>query len=402
MNRVLFVDDEAPLLDGLRSLLRRQRRVWDMHFALSGAEALELLDKQPFDLIVTDMKMPGMDGPELLNHVKRKYPEVVRVVLSGQAETEQVQRVIPLAHQYLHKPCDAPQLIATVERVLAIRAQVTNRQVRAAVGRFASLPSPGALYDELMRLSSCTTSRSEDFARVIAAEPAMSAKVLQVVNSAFFGLPQPLASISQAVTYLGVDTIKGLALLSQVFAKADSAPMPPEFSCSALQQHSLRAAVLCRAIMTEDARRDEAFAAGLLHDLGMLVLATSMPERFHAAWHAAHVSGVPFFTVENNYLGVSHAAVSAYLLGSWGLPTGIVEAVALHHDTEHVSGVHGELVSALRTAQTVAERTARQPLDHSTVVALLDSLGVHRDRVQPVCDVLVALQSADDVREAVA
>lgn len=386
MHRILFVDDELPLLEGLRGMLRRQRKVWDMHFVTSGQDALQALATQPFDLLVSDMKMPGMDGPALLTRARAEFPEVVRMVLSGQAEVEQVQRVLPVAHQYLHKPCEPEALVATIDRVLSIRSIVTSRQVRAAVGRFTSLPSPSGMYEELLKVSANPRATAHDYARIIGAEPAMSAKVLQVVNSAFFGLPQPVTSVQQAITYLGVDVMKGLALLNTVFAKADQAQDLGGLSVSSLQKRSLRTAMLSRALCTEPARSDEAFTAGLVHDVGLLVVASSMPTRYARAVNDARTRGKPYESLEVDALGVSHAAVGAYLLGSWGLPTGIVEAVALHHHPEAGSGVHRVVLDALRVAQAIAHRHA----DTGEVPGrdALVALGVDEDHVVPMQQVL--------------
>jgi YesN/AraC family two-component response regulator len=115
LRRVLFVDDDQYILDGLQNLLRKQRSRWDMCFALGGAAALELFAAAPFDVIVSDMRMPGMDGAELLAHVRERYPAARRIVLSGYAEPAAVQRALEVAHQFLSKPCRAPDLIDAID-----------------------------------------------------------------------------------------------------------------------------------------------------------------------------------------------------------------------------------------------------------------------------------------------
>src|ERR1700751_643330 len=104
--RVLFVDDEAMVLSGLQRSLRPMRNEWEMAFVNSGAEALQLMEHEPFDIIVTDMRMPVMNGAQLLEEVKRRFPQCFRIILSGQADQETIMRAVDPTHQYLSKPCD--------------------------------------------------------------------------------------------------------------------------------------------------------------------------------------------------------------------------------------------------------------------------------------------------------
>jgi DNA-binding NtrC family response regulator len=121
MIRILFVDDDQDILAGLRNRLRAQRSRWDMVFVQSGYEALEELELASFDVVVSDMRMPLMDGAELLAQVKDRHPDVARIVLSGDAERDAVQRALPIVHQFLTKPCDGNVLRAAIEQVLANR-----------------------------------------------------------------------------------------------------------------------------------------------------------------------------------------------------------------------------------------------------------------------------------------
>jgi len=107
--RVLFVDDEPRILDGRRRMLRSMRHEWKMSFAETGQEALAILANQPFDVVVVDMRMPGMDGVQLLSEVRKRH-QIIRIVLSGTADREAILRAVGLAHQYLSKPCDAETL----------------------------------------------------------------------------------------------------------------------------------------------------------------------------------------------------------------------------------------------------------------------------------------------------
>ena len=120
MTRILFVDDQQQVLDSLRDALRPQRHEWEMLFATSGADALAELERAPCDVVVSDMRMPGMDGAALLGHVEHSHPAAIRIVLSGSTEREVVMRAAAVAHRLLAKPCDVEELVRVVTRSCAL------------------------------------------------------------------------------------------------------------------------------------------------------------------------------------------------------------------------------------------------------------------------------------------
>jgi HD-like signal output (HDOD) protein len=327
LKRILFVDDDPAVLEGLKNLLRKQRRRWEMSFALGGKAALDELAGAPFDVVVSDMRMPGMDGAELLRRVKDLYPGVARVVLSGHADPEMVNRALPVAQQYLSKPCDGEVLRAVIERVCELQSLVAGTAVRELVGRVDKLPSIPETYFSLTRSIEDPTARTDDIARIVQRDPAMCAKVLQLVNSAYFGLSRPLSSVAHAISYLGLDLLRGLALTLNVFAAKE----PPGLSFDKLQRSSMLTARVAKQIVSDSRDAEAAFTAGLVHDIGTIILALTMPERYGEIMRAVAQRGVPAHVVELEMLGATHAEVGGYLLGVWGLPLPIVEAVAYHH-----------------------------------------------------------------------
>ena len=240
MKRILFVDDEQRVLDGLRDLLRRQRKDWDMVFALGGKQAVVLLDDAPFDVVVSDMRMPGMDGVALLQHVKDRSPATARLILSGHADREAVLSALPVAHQFISKPCDADQLRSVVDRVCGLQKLLQDATVRAVVGNLDRLLSAPRAYFELTRAAERQDSDAAERGNIVEQDAGMSAKVLQLVNSSYFGLARKPSSVAQAVAYLGAELVKGRALSIHVF----STPTPSiaGFSPDDLQRHSVMAA----------------------------------------------------------------------------------------------------------------------------------------------------------------
>jgi putative nucleotidyltransferase with HDIG domain len=355
--RILFVDDEPHVLDALRNLLRRQRASWEMSFAQGGAAALETLTQGSFDVIVTDMRMPGLDGAALLEQVKERHPAVARIVLSGHADRDAVMRTLPVAHQVLTKPCDAGTLCAVIERTCALQTILSDPAPRKAIGLVGRLPSPEKVYWDLTRAVQQPDVGTADLARLVEEDPAMTAKILQVVNSAYFGLARTVDSIQQAVLFLGVDLLKGLVLSAHVFGMMDPRAAAG-FSIAELQRHSLLTARLAKALLKDPVASEAAFTAAIVHDVGEIILAQAFPDQFGAVLTNARGASRPRHELEQEQLGVSHAEVGAYLLGIWGLPFPVVEAVASHHLPSRVTAGDRDVLAALHIADVLLTEAA--------------------------------------------
>jgi HD-like signal output (HDOD) protein len=336
VKRVLFVDDEIRVLDGLRRLLRTQRHEWDMRFAAGGDAALAELEQARFDVIVTDMRMPGIDGASLLQLVQQRYPHTVRIVLSGHMEPESVLRAASVTHQYLTKPCDPQLLVQAVERACALKALLDHEVLRTAVGKMSSLPSAPRIYSALtMALADPNVSLAE-VVRIVEQDVAMCANCLHLVNSAFFGLAQRITDIHQAVSYLGTNTLRSLVLSTEVFRALKGDPRRSGWHDGQLRRHAHLVASVAAQLVPDRRQAHDAFAAALLHDIGKLVLAAELPDWYERAEARARADGTALHEAEGQLYGVSHAEVGAYLLGLWGLPHTLVEAVAYHHAPRRV------------------------------------------------------------------
>ncbi len=156
MKNLLFVDDEPRVLQGLQRQLHGMRHEWDMHFVENGAAALEYMAREPVEVIVSDMLMPGMDGAQLLGEVLLRHPHTVRLVLSGHADREAVLRLIGPAHQYLSKPCNAEELRAAIARALALRDLLANDQLKQLASKVKSLLSTPTVRFSGLKTGFCT------------------------------------------------------------------------------------------------------------------------------------------------------------------------------------------------------------------------------------------------------
>jgi HD-like signal output (HDOD) protein/CheY-like chemotaxis protein len=355
--RILFVDDEPNILEGLQNILRKQRHRWEMVFALGAEPALKALAVTPFDVIVTDMRMPHMDGAALLTLVRERYPSVLRLVLSGHAERDAVLRAVPVAHQFLSKPCAPETLQVAIERACELRDLLQDERVRRLCGAVESLRSVPRIYDELVQLLARPEVGLDQVAALVETDPAMSAKVLQLVNSAYFGLPQRTTSVRHAVTCLGLELVRGLALISQVFKAAEGGRIEG-FSVDRLQTDAVRTARLAKIFVADPSQRDEAFTAGIVHDVGYLVLAAGAPAELAAIIRQSTETDRPAHELERELLGTTHAEIGAYLLGLWGLPCSIVEAVARHHRPGLVTPAIGRVLPALHVAEALTTANA--------------------------------------------
>lgn len=217
MKRILFVDDESKILDGIRRTLHADRKRWDMQFALGGEAALRACEAASFDVVISDLRMPGMDGATLLRHIRDRFPGSARIILSGYSEVALATEALPMVHRFLAKPCKASELQSTIERVCTLQDLLCTPEIRRIVGTVGELPSLSTTYTSLTQAVRNPSTSIGQVADIIERDVAMSAKVLQLVNGGFFGLAQRATSLQGAVTYLGMETIKNLALVSETF-----------------------------------------------------------------------------------------------------------------------------------------------------------------------------------------
>ena len=315
MKDILFVEDETELLDGLRARLYKHRHDWNMKFVASGAEAIAAFEQQHVDLIVSDVRMPGMDGGQLLSVVKQRWPTAARIIVSGYSDPVQAARLTSLAHQYVAKPCDGAQLENIVERCFHLQELLSQEPLRKVVGRIGTLPAMPKTYGRLQAALSQPTVTAGDVGDIVNADAAIASKVLQITNSAFFRLRKPMVRIKDAVTYLGFATIRNLVLTAEIFSQWQSPQGLAELDPEQLQQHAQLAAAACKALAGPRTSPDDAWLAGLLHDIGYWILVQECPKELKQAIDLCRELHLPLFECERRTTGASHAEIGAYLLG---------------------------------------------------------------------------------------
>lgn len=375
--RVLFVDDDQNVLDGLKRTLHDMRTEWQMAFSTSGPDALRKLDESSFDVIVTDMRMPGMSGSELLAQVVERHPGVVRIVLSGTVEHDLVLRSATTAHQYLVKPCDAATLRSTLNAALRIRAMLESPKLRTIVSRMTSLPSLPSMYSKLVESLNNSEISSRELGEIIAQDVGMTAKILQLANSAFFGLYRYIANPSEAAVYLGVDTIRALTLSTSVFSAFQHTGVT-ELFIAQLQRHSMStgtgAAAIAKAENLPKKASDSVLIGGFLHDVGKLILAANCPKEYEEVLTTGQKENLSYSELELHTFGATHADIGAYLLWLWGLPDSVCNAVAFHHKPAECSATALTAAAVIHVADALEHElsaSARQAdMDMNYLIAL--------------------------------
>ena len=335
--RILFVDDQPNILAGLRRMLHNMKDEWEMTFCESGKEALAVMEKQPFDLVVSDMMMPEMNGAQLLSKVSELYPGTIRFILSGHSDRELILQSAGSAHQYIAKPCDADELKQYLNSTTGLRRILSNPKLHARIASIKTLPSPPDIYNDIVHELQSETASIDVIAKLISKDVSLSAKLFQIVNSAFFGLPQHVESAKQAVNYLGLNTVQGLVLTAGVYEQLKDTGIP-KASLESIFNHSMavggHAKIIAVEIGLQQKDSEEALMAGLMHDIGKLVMLANFKDEMNTAIKLAHDKSLQPYLAEKEILGASHGEIGAHLLSLWGLHDPILEAVAFHHNPQ--------------------------------------------------------------------
>jgi HD-like signal output (HDOD) protein/ActR/RegA family two-component response regulator len=332
VRRILFVDDDELILRSIERVLRRPAAEsgWQLCFATSGEAALEEMNRAPVEVLLCDANMARMSGATLLRRVQERDPSVVRILLTGHTGLDVLRSALPYAHQFLPKPCDGQLLKSTLESACGVRTLLARPEMRHLVGASNELPSAPRTFIELSNALANPNAGARAVSEIIERDIAISARVLQLVSSAFYGLPRAVTSIGGAVAYLGVEVIKAIVLSVEVSRMFPLTQAVPDFSVDALQQHGMKVSQLAKRLLGHEPGGDVLLVAGLLQDTGQLVLASRAASRFSIALSTASARKQPLHEVELEMFGASHAEVGAYLLGLWGLPQRVVAAVSNH------------------------------------------------------------------------
>jgi len=262
-----------------------------------------------------------------------------------------------VAHQYLSKPCSIEALKDAVNRAVSLHHLLADSSLKQLLSRMRSIPSVPPLYIELTNCLKSKDASIEKAAAIIQKDMGMSAKVLQLANSGLFGASGRIGSAAEAVTFLGLDTIRTLLLTLHAFSEFQPGGAS-NFSMQSLWSHSMATGALAERIIQSMPSgapgQGHMRMIGLLHNTGRLVLAANLPESFEQAHRLAAEKEIVHWEAEREVFGATHAEVGAYLFGLWGLPETIVEAVAYHHSPARCPHPGSAMLTALHVADVLA------------------------------------------------
>jgi putative nucleotidyltransferase with HDIG domain len=362
--RVLFVADETLLLEGLRRMLRPFQREWELHFARGGPDALDRMAEDNFDVLVADAHLQSLPTTDLLTEVRRRSPLTVRIVLAGERDRSRVLGLVSLAHRVLVLPCPADELRTAIRRACSLRDLLASPSLAAVVGRLGNVPSLPALYTRIVEELTRPDYSIEAVGDLVGQDLGMAAKLIQLANSALIGLRWPIATPAQAVRILGAEWTRSLALAAGIFSRYDPTALRP-FSIEALWEHSRRVANLAGRIATIERVPErtvrEAALGGLFHDIGRLILASQLPGPYREVLGRIEAERLTTVEAERQVLGATHAEVGAYLLGLWGLPDALIEAVAWHHTPSRCPGGSFTALTAVHAADVLSHSEDGEP-----------------------------------------
>ncbi len=331
---ILIVNEDKSQLEALITMLHPMRDKWTIHSADSSNEALEQLEIQPVDIVIVDFNINESPNGTLLSEIKKSQPGAIRFIYSDRNDAENSMEYVMLAHQFIHKPCSSDGLINAIKRSLTLKNIFLNENVAKAITSIDELPSMPDLYIKLEKELRSEEASIHKIGKLISEDLGMTAGILKLVNSSFFGLYATISSPEKAVALLGTDTIKGLVLGMHLFESNKNRGI--DFSIDELGEHcqytGLMARMIAKAEGGDNDAAENAFLSGFLHDIGKLILATSFPLEYAEILNNVRSENMPIKDVEKDIFGFTHAEVGAYLLALWGFDESVVEAVYCHHD----------------------------------------------------------------------
>jgi HD-like signal output (HDOD) protein len=331
--RILFVDDEISVISMLKKMVKSLSNDWYVQYAIGGVEALEFLDTESFDIVVTDLNMPEINGVKLLKYIQKYHSHIVRIVFSSSLTRESIKSIAPFTHRFIAKPCGVKKLAQAIENSLFIYRELDNKKIQKVLAKTGTIPSLPRIYRELMDKIDDEEFSLKEAASLISSDVGMSANIMKQIN--LLGEGEAIHGIEQAVMLLGLDSIKAIALSTHIFNSMDSVKIP-YFTVEKLIRHSMLTAVFAKEItkieLDDQDQADSAFIAGILHDLGAILFVNNFPKKYSDVRNRVHEAERPIADVERNLIGISHGEIGAHLLALWGFPTTILGAVAFHED----------------------------------------------------------------------
>jgi len=360
--RILFVHDDANTLEKLRRTLLEREHDWQVRIERTTRAGIDTFHAWMPDAVVAGVRPPAVDGVELLMNVRDGHADTIRIAIGETQLSESTLRALKIAHRVVPEDIGPNEFVEALRRALLLRDIVSPAPLRKLLGEVGPLPAVPRVYAELTRRLEDPSVSVFELSELVAEDATLAAQVLRMSNSAYFGRDRAVTRLVDAAARVGTRLLRSLVLGAELYG---GFPMPRGFAprLEELQKHAALVARIASSLEPRAPWMDDAFAAGLLHDLGKLVLMSRRTELYLAIEREAADSGRELHEVEVERLGANHGTVGACLLGMWGLPSVILEAVHGHH------GLALDVPQRLNTVRAVAlaDRLAHDVTDPEDV-----------------------------------
>ncbi len=351
--RILFVDDENNILQGIRRMLFDCQDRWELDFADSGEAALKRFGQNPYDFIVSDMRMPVMDGAELLTRVRDEYPDTIRLVLSGQSDRDQIMKSVKVAHRYFSKPCDTEELITTISGLVQWRRRIVSPEVKELASKVSFVPSSVGVINELLAELEKDEPNIGHLRMLVGRDIGLSVKLIQIVSSSFFGERKVVYDPGRAATLLGTELLRKLVLEAEVYAEGSELGQ----TINRLGEEAVELANAAKEISeirhNNSELQQQAFLGGLLTNVGKMILMYYAPEKYQEVIDLVANRRINLVEAESRVFGLTHTEVGGYILGLWGLPEKVIEAVYYYKEPSKFDREGFHPVTAVFLADTL-------------------------------------------------
>jgi len=367
-SRILFINSQQDNSEFMENITCKLQDEWEFKIIGSGAEALKALKEVSYDVVVSEMSLQDMEGCQLLQRVSEVKPGTIRFILSANIDKEAIILTTGCVHQYISTPCDPEDFKKLLSNSIGLRKILSNPELHARIANIKSLPSPPEIYNQLM-----TELQSEDtsvfkVANIIKKDVSITAKLLQLANSSYFGLRSHVENPLNAINLLGLDNVKNLVLAVGVFNQFDD-PKLPEFSFNDIYNRSITVGTSSRTYATilglSHQMADDALIAGMLHNIGKLIMITNFQSELRECIRQSKEKSISIYQAEKEMLGVTDAEIGAHLLSLWGLPDSILEAVVLHYLPHKAPSILMNVLTTVHLAYAVEHDQRRKIKDES-------------------------------------
>ena len=378
MTRALLFDQLTP---GLTTPGIPIPHDWDVERFDSPVAAGAALGNDPFDVVVALAGMPTEEGLTLLVQTRDVAPEAVRLLVTADPGTRATVSLNRVAHEHMVGQITVEQLEEVYQRSAAMHQHLSSVRLRSAMAKVQSLPAFPRMYNQIVQELERSDGDLARIAQVVMQDPGLTARVLQLVNSPFYGLRRQVHDTAQAVGLLGIQNLLSMVLATEVFTDFDSSSA--RLNVNRMWTHAATTALWAKRIVEYENRTLEeanmAFVAGILHDSGRMILGSNFPlQHANVVSQLENDEAPDIISIERALLGASHAEAGAYLLDTWELPTLIVEAVAYHHEPSRSDVVRFTPLTAVHVAEVFQQEVGADGIEREFGFDMvhLEKLGV--------------------------